>query len=90
MTSADHHKWLDDAARGLVLSTDTLWQAMCAEWAVGILDHDEAQRLASAVADQITNVREITRGRVATPRSAPVKKKPRDSSGATEQQLPLD
>ncbi|MHB8331350.1 MAG: AAA family ATPase, partial [Candidatus Dormibacteria bacterium] len=30
MTLPDHHEWLRDAARRLVLGTDTLWQAMCA------------------------------------------------------------
>src|SRR5664280_1830610 len=33
MTATDHHEWLRSAALHLVLDTDTLWQAMTAEWA---------------------------------------------------------
>jgi predicted ATPase len=33
LTIDNHHEWLTSAANKLVLGTDTLWTAMCAEWA---------------------------------------------------------
>ena len=44
MTSADHHDWVSEAARRLVLGTDALWQAMCAEWATKCLRQDIARQ----------------------------------------------
>ena len=33
MTLADHHEWVRSAANQLMCGGDTLWQAMCCEWA---------------------------------------------------------
>ena len=33
MSLTDHHDWIKSAATKLVLPGETLWQAMCAEWA---------------------------------------------------------
>jgi len=49
MTGADHHAWVLEAATRLVLGTDTLWQAMCAVWAVECLSLPEGQRLTGAI-----------------------------------------
>jgi hypothetical protein len=45
MATADHHEWVNEAARRLVLGSDTLWQAMCAEWATSCLKREDAQRM---------------------------------------------
>ena len=44
MTAMDHHEWVPDAARRLVVGSDVLWQAMCAEWATRCLSREEARR----------------------------------------------
>ena len=36
MTLGDHHEWVRAAATTLMCGGDTLWQAMCAEWAKGV------------------------------------------------------
>src|ERR1700752_747827 len=33
MTLADHHEWVNVAAKQLMCGPDTLWHAMCIEWA---------------------------------------------------------
>lgn len=43
MNLADHHAWVRHAATQLVVSPETLWQAMCAEWAVKCLSSEEAE-----------------------------------------------
>src|SRR5439155_15340487 len=45
MTSGDHHEWVSSAADKVVLSGDTLWQAMCAEWASNCLSDTEADTI---------------------------------------------
>jgi hypothetical protein len=40
MTLADHHEWIRVAANRLKCGGDTLWQAMCAEWAKTISGND--------------------------------------------------
>jgi AAA domain, putative AbiEii toxin, Type IV TA system len=45
MTSGDHHEWVSSAADKVILSGDTLWQAMCAEWASNCLSDTEADTI---------------------------------------------
>lgn len=45
MTATDHHDWVQEAARRLILGGDTLWQAMCAEWATRCLRREDARSL---------------------------------------------
>lgn len=45
MTLEDHHEWVRDAATRLVLSGDTLWHIMCAEWATRCLSLQEANTI---------------------------------------------
>jgi predicted ATPase len=52
MTLADHHDWIRVAANQLMCSGNTLWQAMCAEWAQG-LAKSEAERIVQAVEDAL-------------------------------------
>jgi predicted ATPase len=40
MTLADHHEWVRLAANQLKCGGDTLWQAMCAEWATAFPAND--------------------------------------------------
>jgi predicted ATPase len=49
MTLGDHHGWVNQAASQLVIGGDTLWQAMCAEWAKNALSDDEAKPVVEAV-----------------------------------------
>lgn len=56
MALPDHHQWLSQAASSLFLSTETLWQAMCAEWASECLDEEDAQAVAQAVEDALIGV----------------------------------
>jgi hypothetical protein len=42
MTLADHHEWVKVAAKNLRCSGETLWQAMCAEWAKNAPDSEVA------------------------------------------------
>ena len=51
MSLADHHEWVNAAASRLTLPGETLWQAMCAEWATNCLDADAAKLVVQAVAD---------------------------------------
>jgi predicted ATPase len=56
MALPDHHQWLPQAATALFLSSETLWQAMCAEWASKCLDAEEAAAIAQAVEDALIGV----------------------------------
>ncbi len=56
MALPDHHQWLTHAASRLFLSGETLWQAMCAEWATHCLDEEEAKAVALAVEDALIGV----------------------------------
>jgi predicted ATPase len=51
MAIADHHEWVSAAASTLTLPGETLWQAMCAEWATTLLSAEAAKPTIQAVAD---------------------------------------
>jgi predicted ATPase len=51
MTVPDHHAWVSDAATRLFLGSDTLWQAMCAEWATTCLLKTDARRVTQLIDD---------------------------------------
>lgn len=51
MALTDHHDWVNSAANKLTLSGETLWQAMCAEWATNCLDSTSAKPVVQAVSD---------------------------------------
>jgi predicted ATPase len=53
MALPDHHQWIASAASQLILSSTTLWQAMCAEWATNCLDLDAARAVAQVVEDAL-------------------------------------
>jgi hypothetical protein len=51
MANTDHHDWITHAASHLILGGDTLWQAMCAEWASKCLSEADAVRTVQPVVD---------------------------------------
>ena len=51
MSLTDHHDWITAAATRLTLPGDTLWQAMCAEWAGNCLDALTAKQVLQPIAD---------------------------------------
>jgi predicted ATPase len=51
MANTDHHDWITQAANKLILSGDTLWQAMCAEWANKCLYVADAVRTTQPIED---------------------------------------
>jgi predicted ATPase len=53
MTLADHHDWVRVAANKLLCGGDTLWQAMCAEWAK-MLPAAEAKKVIQPIEDVLT------------------------------------
>lgn len=53
-----HHSWIDYAASRLTLSGDTMWQAMCAEWATKCLPIEVAKEISQPVADALLNASE--------------------------------
>jgi len=53
MSLTDHHDWVTAAATKLVLSGDTLWQAMCAEWSKNCLSALVAKPIIQSVSDLV-------------------------------------
>jgi hypothetical protein len=53
MTSTDHHEWVSSAANKVVLASDTLWQAMCAEWASNCLAQQDAERIVMPIREAL-------------------------------------
>jgi predicted ATPase len=53
MTLDDHHEWIGVAATRLVLSGDTLWQALCAEWAGKCLSPQDAAVITEPIEDAL-------------------------------------
>jgi hypothetical protein len=51
MSLADHHDWVNAAASKLTLPGETLWQAMCAEWATTCLNPETAKPIIQGIAD---------------------------------------
>jgi hypothetical protein len=52
MAVSDHHQWINDAATKLVLRSDVLWTAMCAEWAKKLVPQ-EASKLTQPIDDAL-------------------------------------
>jgi len=68
MALTDHHDWIGDAATQLTLSSDILWQAMCAEWAKN-LPKEEANKVLQPIEDALIGLQHIS---VLTAGSAPL------------------
>jgi hypothetical protein len=56
MAAANHKEWVKTAADRLVLGTDVLWQALCAEWARRCLDGNDAQLIVDSIMVALTPV----------------------------------
>jgi predicted ATPase len=52
MTLGDHHEWVRLAANQLMCGGETLWQAMCAEWAKSLAPN-EAQKVTQPIEDAL-------------------------------------
>jgi AAA domain, putative AbiEii toxin, Type IV TA system len=52
MTLGDHHEWVRLSANKLMCGGETLWQAMCAEWAQG-LDSQIAKEVITPIEDAL-------------------------------------
>lgn len=55
MTLGDHHDWPRQAANELRLSSDHLWQALCAAYANQIQERDDVRALAQNVIDEVSS-----------------------------------
>jgi hypothetical protein len=56
MLKGDHHDWVMDAASTLLLGSDILWQAMCAEWIEHRGSRDDTRKIARAVEEALENI----------------------------------
>jgi hypothetical protein len=56
MAISDHHEWVSDAATKLILGSDTLWQAMSAEWATRCLSAEDAAKITQPVDDVLIGI----------------------------------
>ena len=56
MSTPDHHQWTTQAASPLFLTTENLWQPMCAEWASQCLDGRDAASVAEVVEDALAGL----------------------------------
>lgn len=52
MTLSDHHEWVRVAANTLMCGGETLWQAMCAEWA-GTITPESAKEIVEAIEEAL-------------------------------------
>jgi predicted ATPase len=56
MLQPDHHTWVSYAASRLTLGGETLWQAMCAEWANLCLPEADAKAVAEPIEDVLSGI----------------------------------
>jgi predicted ATPase len=77
MNFADHHVWVSDAASRLLLGGNTLWQAMCAEWADNCLAEQDGKAMAQAVQDAIDGIASMSRP---TPSVVKIENRPKTTS----------
>lgn len=56
MNLTDHHAWVKTVADRLTVRGDTLWQAMCAQWAANCLSATEGEYIAQAVLDTLNRI----------------------------------
>ncbi|HUO81976.1 MAG TPA: AAA family ATPase [Gammaproteobacteria bacterium] len=53
MTLVDHHEWVNVAANHLRCSGATLWQSMCAEWAMKCLSAETAAEIVNPIENKL-------------------------------------
>jgi len=56
VTMADHHEWIRSGASALTLDSDTLWQAMTAEWSATCLSPEDADLIISPISDLLHRI----------------------------------
>jgi hypothetical protein len=54
---SDHHDWIAEAAKRLMVSPNVLWHAMCAEWVKRCLQDDEYIRVREYIEDRLAEFR---------------------------------
>jgi predicted ATPase len=59
MVLDDHHEWVRFAATQLLLSGDTLWQALCAEWATTCVSPQAATKIRLPIEDALLSKQRI-------------------------------
>jgi len=70
MTGSDHHEWVAAAANEMLLGGNTLWPAMCSEWAKQ-LSPEEVAPIISAVVETLELGSHLPRRIMAAPEPAP-------------------
>jgi predicted ATPase len=53
MSSSNHHEWVISAASKVHLAGETLWQAMCAQWAGNCLNKDDAEKIVTQIKEAL-------------------------------------
>ena len=56
MSHVDHHEWPREAADGLRIGSDHLWQALCAEYALQVREVNEVKRVVQEIKDEIDRI----------------------------------
>jgi predicted ATPase len=54
---SDHHDWIAEAAKRLMVSPNVLWHAMCAEWVKRCMKDDEYARIREYIEDRLAEFR---------------------------------
>lgn len=67
MALTDSHDWVNAAASKLTLPGETLWQAMCAEWATTCLDSETAKPLIQIISDLLLQPTQVSSPTVRLP-----------------------
>jgi len=89
MSTPDHHEWATQAASPLFLTTENLWQPMCAEWASQCLDKGDAESVAQVVEDALAGLSlQATPPTQPTPRVPPTSPSPTPASSSLPASTP--
>ena len=55
MSLSDHHDWVQEAARSLMVGNDALWHMMCAEWVRKCLSEQDYSRITRYIEDRLAD-----------------------------------
>jgi predicted ATPase len=53
---SDHHDWIPEAAKRLMVGSNILWHAMCAEWVKRCMKREDYERIKQYVEDRLGDV----------------------------------
>ncbi len=54
LSLSDHHDWVREAAKRLIVGGNILWHAMCAEWIEKCLTNEEFSRISTYIEDRLS------------------------------------